>query len=265
MSSDDGGRDDPGQDGIPAYRVPALEKGLDILECLARERTPLTQARIARVLDRGPSELFRTLTTLERRGYLRRDPASGAYELTLRLYEMGHAHSPHDGLLRAAARPMRELTEAVRESCHLSVTHRGGCLVIHQEESPLRVRLSVEVGSTIPLHQAASGRVLLAMLDPDDEAAALAVIRERRGGNLSCRLEAIRGRGYDEAHGETTGGVSDLSVPIGTDRGRVRGAVAVAALPRDHAAFVRATLPPLRACAAAIARGAGLVGAREEG
>jgi DNA-binding IclR family transcriptional regulator len=38
--------------------VPALEKGLDILECLATQRVPLTQAEIARMLERGPSELF---------------------------------------------------------------------------------------------------------------------------------------------------------------------------------------------------------------
>src|SRR5215218_935872 len=156
---------------LPAYRAPALEKGLDLLECLARERRAMTQAQLARALGRGSSELFRTLATLERRGYLRRDPVSGAYEPTLRLYELGHAHSPWEQLQRAAERPMRDLTAAVRESCHLSVAHHDQCLVLHQEESPLRVRLSVEVGSTIPLHQSASGRVLLALFSAEERAA----------------------------------------------------------------------------------------------
>ena len=247
----------------PSYRAPALEKGLDLLECLARERRAMTQAQLARAMGRGASELFRTLATLERRGYLRRDPVSGAYEPTLRLYELGHAHSPWEGLRRAAERPMRDLTAATRESCHLSVAHGAECLVLHQEESPQRVRLSVEVGSTIPLHQAASGRVLLAALDREERAAALAGLGE--GAALGARLEVIRERGYEAVQGETTPGVSDLSVPVGTGWGRIRAALAVSALPRDHAAFVAVSLPPLLACARTIAREAGLAGEAEVG
>jgi DNA-binding IclR family transcriptional regulator len=149
----------------PDYHVPALEKGLDILECLAAQGVPLTQAQVARALGRRPTELFRMLTALERRGYIQRDPLSGAYRLTMRLYELGHAHSPYDGLLRAAERPMRALTEEVRESCHLSVIHRGQLFLLAEEQSPTRVRLSVEVGSSFPLLNAASGRLLLAYLD----------------------------------------------------------------------------------------------------
>src|SRR5215213_812806 len=88
----------------PSYYVPALEKGLDILECLAAQGVPLTQAQIARAIGRGANELFRMLTTLERRGYIQRDPLTGAYGLTLRLFELSHTHSPLQGLLRAAAR-----------------------------------------------------------------------------------------------------------------------------------------------------------------
>ena len=248
----------------PDYRVPALEKGLDLLECLARERRAMTQAQLARALGRGSSELFRTLATLERRGYLRRDPVSGAYEPTLRLYELGHAHSPWEHLRRAAERPMRALTATVRESCHLSVAHHDQCLVLHQEESPLRIRLSVEIGSTIPLHQAASGRVLLAALDPEEQAAALTGLREE-GPELRARLEVIRNRGYEAVQSETTPGVSDLSVPVGRGWGRIRAALAVSALPHDHAAFVAAVLPPLRACATTIATEAGVGGDNELG
>ena len=129
----------------PAYQVPALEKGLDILECLAGQGVPLTQSQLARALGRGPNEVFRMLVCLERRGYIQRDASSGAYSLTLRLFELSHTHSPYQGLLRAAARPMQRLTERVLESCHLSVIQRGKLLVLAQEESPRPLRLSVDV------------------------------------------------------------------------------------------------------------------------
>lgn len=248
----------------PAYYVPALEKGLDILECLASQGVPMTQAQLARALGRGASELFRILTTLERRGYIARDSESGAYGLTLRLFELAHAHSPYEGLLRVAARPMRELTNELRESCHLSVIHRGRCLVLAEEPSPARVRISVEVGSTIALHQAASGRLLLAALDParrrelfasDPDLSQLPASARRA---LEERLERIRDQGYEDARGDTVEGVSDLAVLIGSADAPLQAALTVTALPRDHAAFVQAALPVVRRCASAIARAAGL-------
>src|SRR5918997_5510938 len=133
----------------PTYQVPALEKGLDILEYLAAQGVPLTQAQLARGLGRGPNELFRMLVVLERRGYVQRDLTSGAYTLTLRLFELSHTHSPFHGLLRVAAASMRELTETVRESCHLGVLHAGALLVLHQEESPQKLdRKSTRLNSS---------------------------------------------------------------------------------------------------------------------
>jgi len=248
----------------PAYHVPALEKGLDILECLAAQEVPLTQAQLARALGRGASELFRMLTTLERRGYVQRDPISGAYGLTLRLYELGHAHSPSQGLLRAAERPMRELTEGLRQSCHLSVIHRGRLLVLHQEESPAPIRLSVEVGGSFPLLHAVSGRLLLAHLDPDRREDILlrdtdfASLPPAEQATLRERLALIRDRGYDSARSETIEGVSDLAVLVGGADSRVQAALAIAAPVRHHETFIETGLPVLRRCAAATAQAAGL-------
>ena len=54
------------------YRAPALDKGLDILEFLADVDGGLTQAEIAKKLDRSPNEFYRMLDRLVRRGYVTR-------------------------------------------------------------------------------------------------------------------------------------------------------------------------------------------------
>jgi DNA-binding IclR family transcriptional regulator len=248
----------------PSYHVPALEKGLDILECLAAQGVPLTQAQIARAIGRGANELFRMLTTLERRGYIRRDPLTGAYGLTLRLFELGHTHSPLQELLRAAAAPMRVLTGEIRESCHLSVIEREHLVVLAQEESPARIRLSVEVGGVFPLLHTVSGRVLLAHLD--EQARADLLTREGEYTRLSAaeqtafheRLRLIRSRGYDTSISETTDGVSDLALLVGTASSKVQAALTVASLTRQRATFVDDTLPALQRCAEEIGRAAGI-------
>jgi DNA-binding IclR family transcriptional regulator len=160
---------------------------------------------------------------------------------------------------------MRALTETIRESCHLSVIEREHLVVLVQEESPARVRLSVEVGGAFPLLHTVSGRVLLAHLD--EQACAELLAREGEFARLpaaeqhalQARLRLIRARGYDTSLGETTDGVSDLAVLVGTAKSRIQAALTVASLTRRRATFVDDTLPALLRCAEEISRAAGIL------
>ena len=157
----------------PSYFVPALEKGLDVLEFLASASGPQTLTELARALDRSSSVLFRIIDALEKRAYITRDPVSGAYHLTLKLYELAHTHSPVDQFLKAATLPMRALADKIHESCHLSVLAHGKLVLVAEELSPDRVRISVEVGSQVNPIPYVSGRLLIAFLEPQAQAAFL--------------------------------------------------------------------------------------------
>jgi len=217
----------------PIYSVPALEKGLDILETLASAHVPQSLTQLARRLDRTPSELFRMLAVLERRSYIVRDPVSEGYSLTLKLYELAHTHSPVDHLLKAALIPMRELAEEARESCHLCVLSGSMLLVIAQAESPEPVRLSVEVGDRVPPLLTASGRVLAAFLHPDDQQRLLnaeASLSKRERVGLATELTAIRKRGYLLAASTRRAGL-DLSCVVGNPGAGVLAVLGIPFLP----------------------------------
>jgi len=255
---------DNGEESGPNYRVPALEKGLDVLESMAAQGIPITQSQLARALGRGPSELFRTLMTLERRSYIQRDPVSGAYSLTLRLYELSHTHSPFEELVRAATRPMRELADELRESPHLSVIHHGRLLVLAQEESSALVRMSIAVGGTFPLLHTVSGRLLLAYLEPEQREETLQRVDEYTSWTPAQKVKfteqftRIHMQGYEYAYGETSYGVSDLAVLVGTETSRTQAALTIPALSRHPESFVESMLAPLRRCADAISQAAGI-------
>lgn len=187
------------------YSVPAMEKGLDLLEALAGSAVPLSLVELSRDLGKGSSELFRMLNCLEQRGYIARDGLSGKYTLTLRLYQLAHTHSPVDKLLAAAREPMRGLTHALSESCHLSVLYHHQLLVVAQELSPEKLRLSVEVGSIHDARKTASGQLLLAQgsADPPDS-----II----------------------AKDETIEGINDVAVRVGSARAGVLAALTVSRL-----------------------------------
>jgi len=246
------------------YSVPALEKALDVLEYLSEQAVPVTQAQLARALNRQAGEIFRMLACLESRGYLRREPATGAYSLTLKLFELSRTHSPYEVLLKVAQPLMQALAEELRESCHLSVLHNGHVLVLAQAESPKPFRLSVEIGSMHSPTRTTSGRVLLGHMEESARDEVLSTETEWRQEKPAARaaflkrLAAIRSRGYERADGERFVGALDIGVPVGSMWPSVMAALTIATLKEKGGPSLEGMLPALRNCAAAIALQAGL-------
>ncbi|WP_051329329.1 IclR family transcriptional regulator [Geminicoccus roseus] len=249
------------------YSVPAVEKALDVLEYLADQAVPVNQAQIARSLGRQPGEIFRMLTCLEIRGYLRRDALSGGYALTLKLFELSRTHSPYQALLAAAVPWMRRLAEQVGETCHLSVLHQDQVLVLAQEESPRPFRLSVQPGSRHSLLHTTSGRILLAQLPEAERLDLLERLpawQEVAGKEeFLKRLARIAARGHERAEGERFVGGLDLGVPVGAPGSSVGAALIIATLDqRQDRPDIDAMLPRLHDTARSIATEAGLSGTR---
>ena len=221
---------------VPSYAVPALEKGLDLLEALAARPGERAKAELARELGRSASEIFRMLNCLERRGYIVKDPASARYRLTLRLYELAHTHTPVDQLLHAAEGPMRDLARRIRESVHLSVLSDGKLLVLSQIESQNRTRVSVEIGGRFPAVLTASGRILLAHLPQEELRAFLSRDEDWAGLGSAARerflsdLLRIRRDAIYQGKSDLTHGIRDVAAFVGNPRIGISAAVCVPSL-----------------------------------
>jgi DNA-binding IclR family transcriptional regulator len=200
------------------YSVPALDKGLDILELLAGRPEGLSLKQIADAIGRTPTEIFRMLNHLHGRGYVLRHEPGGVYRLSLRLFELAHRFPPTARLLEVAIPAMRQLSDQTEQSCHLSVLHEQGILVIGQTESPAKLHFSVRLGATFPAVETASGRVLLAFLDAESRSEWFSTSGEKSGARmtraLKSQLEVIRERGYEEVSHENFQGVTDVGCPI---------------------------------------------------
>lgn len=217
------------------YAVPALDKALDVIELLSSQASSLSQTQIAQELDRNTSEIFRTLNALEARGYIRRT-SSGQYRLTLKLFELSRAHSPFETLLRVAMPAMRELSEEVNESCHLSTMRAGEVVVLAQFESPSPIRLSIEVGSRHAPLSTTSGRIILASMSETERDQFLldytdfSSLPARRRKALLQRIDDIRERGYEISDGERFVGGLDVGILVGSPDSTVKAALILATL-----------------------------------
>lgn len=146
------------------YRVPAVDKALDILELLSTEASGLPMATLAERLERTISEIYRTVQLLEARGYLERNADGDRYSVTMKLFRLAHA-MPRVHSLSALALPiMEDLAIDIEQSCHLAILDGLDILIIAQVDSPLYRHYSVTLGARLPVWEASSGNLLLAQL-----------------------------------------------------------------------------------------------------
>lgn len=230
-------------DEADRYRAPALDKGLDILELLASVEEGLTQAEIAKRLDRSPNEFYRMLDRLVRRGYVTKLEGD-RFTLTLKLFGLSQLHAPARRLASFAMPLMRDLAQRTRQANHLVVFDRGSAVVIAQHEAPNYWGISIRVGSHMSLLETGSGHVLLAFrTDEEREMMITEHARDpktkRPGAELYERLTEIRKRGYEMMPSAQTAGVHNLSAPILGPDGRV-----IAALTCPYIGLVNASDAP---------------------
>ena len=205
-------------DDLNRYRAPALDKGLDILELLAREEESLSQAEIAKALGRTPNEHYRMLERLVRRGYVFRN-ASDRYELTLKLFGLAHFHHPIRRLVSQATPLMRALAVRTMQANHLAIYDRASVTVIAQMDAPSYWGMAIRVGARVGLFNTGSGHVLLAFRSLEERAMMIAEQdvgdeEQMRPDGLEERLAQIRQRGYEVMPSQQTAGVYNLSAPV---------------------------------------------------
>jgi len=149
--------------------VPALERGLRILECLAQNHNPLTFTALQQQLDIPRASLFRLLMTLTKNGYVMAMPEGKGYQLGTKILSL--VSRLLDRLdVRIYARPfMQQLMEETGETVELSILDNGELLCIEKIEGSESIRLFTQIGSHYPtLHASAPGKAHLAYVSPPD-------------------------------------------------------------------------------------------------
>lgn len=201
--------------------VPAVEKALDVLELLADAPHGMTMNELVEVQNRTMGEIYRVVIYLAERGFLRQDPASSRYSLTLKLFELSHRHEPTDRMIQAAVPVLERFATTMNQSCHLSVLSNDFVLVLASAQSPMPAGYAVRTGGLFPIAHSSSGHVILAFSPPNVQDRYLAKFREREKPDLERRLASIRKTGFENAPSTMVSGVHDLCAPVFDSRGVV--------------------------------------------
>jgi DNA-binding IclR family transcriptional regulator len=211
------------------YSAPALEKGLDILELLCAQESPLSQKDIARMLGRSVSEIYRMLSSLISRNYVAQ--IGDSYYITTKMFELSHNNPPTQRLLVEARPVMQRLASELDQSCHLTVYGQGRQVVIAKVDTPSGMGFSVRVGSELELLISASGRVLMAFQDEDTRQLRLLEALQRRPEHdephIDNVLNFVRERGYESMASVQVRGLYAVSFPVLDSQGHAIAALTV--------------------------------------
>ena len=227
----------PAKTKIQRYPVPALDKGLDVLELLASQPRGLSLSELATAASRKVSEIFRMVDGLKRRGYIAHDARSDKLVLTMRLFELAHRYPPTERMIAAALPEMEALTREVGQSCHMAVYSGGEMLVIAQIDSPLQMGFAVHVGARVGLMNSASGRVFLAFQNDHDRQAILAMLPDAAHHSIKADafVKRIAKKGYESVPSDLIRGVTNMSYPVLDMSGRCAAALTIPYLQWDDA------------------------------
>jgi IclR family acetate operon transcriptional repressor len=212
----------------------ANERTARVLLVFAGEEDALGVTEIARRLGLGKSTVHRALEGLVASGIVMRDPASSLYRLGPRAIELGlRAIGAAD--IRALALPfMFDLRDSTGETVTLSLRIGNERTFLTQMRSRQEVRMLVNVGTRLPLHAGAPGRVILAHFTETELASYLAAVplvpvteaTVTDEAALRALLVHSHDVGYAVSRGERNCSASAVAAPIYA-RGAVIGSIAI--------------------------------------
>ncbi|MBN1106623.1 MAG: IclR family transcriptional regulator [Deltaproteobacteria bacterium] len=204
------------------YRVQAVDRALDILDCFNFQTRELSLPEITQATGLNKTTAKRLMSNLAHRGYLHQDPATKSYRLGLRLFELGGIVFSSFSLRQAAAPSMNRLQKETGATVLLGMMMEDQLLYVDKREGYGVIRISSDIGWRRPAHYGMLGPVLLAFMDPKEVERLLAKDPLQRHTPFSItdenaftlRLEKIRKDGYFVERQEAVEGVMGISGPI---------------------------------------------------
>tara|TARA_Y100001935_G_C17285352_1_gene500016 strand:+ start:444 stop:1355 length:912 start_codon:yes stop_codon:yes gene_type:complete len=223
----------------PSYIVPALERGLLLLQAFSKDKPVQSLGILAKELDLPRATTFRLANTLEHLGFLIRDEESGEYRVGAAALKLGWTYLTGLELPEIAYPFLSDLRYRTGASVHMSV--REGTEVVYVSRLAAQAALSsnIRVGSRLPAHASTMGRAMLQDLEDEDLFELYRGTRELAPFSLDTPpnvvalrdllLKDARNDGVVVSRGYYEKGVVSVAAPIRDGSDRVVAAVNITA------------------------------------
>lgn len=150
------------------FTITAVDRALDILIYIYRQGHPVRVSDIARDMGQHKSTIFRALYTMEKKGFIVKNPENETYWLGMKLFAIGSCVQEKMSITSLAQPVAKALYEKLHEVVNLSIlelhaVNTPKIIVVHKEESDTRLlKANPSVGKFSDCHSSAAGKCLLA-------------------------------------------------------------------------------------------------------
>lgn len=233
--------------------VAGLEKGLSVIEAFGIMNRPLTLSEAAEITGHSRASARRSLLTLQRLGYVESD--GKLFRLAPRVLRLGYAYVTSTATSMIVQPVLESISERTHESSSAAVLDGTDVVFVARAATRRSLTNGLGLGSRLPAYCAATGRILLAALPPEDaqerlkRTKRLPLTPHTQTGMeaLLSLLDDARTQGYAVCDEELELGVRSIAIPLRDNQGRTIAAMSIVASVRRYRldAMLETLLPQL--------------------
>lgn len=216
--------------------IQSLDRGLTILEAVAKSGRSVSLGELTGVLGIDRSSVFRLAGTLKRRGFLANPAGRKDYVLGPSLWRLAHQYDWSNMLVKVSHEQLKGLAMKTNETAQLAVREGKQALFIDSVVTSHVISVSGRAGELTPLHCTAHGKALLAdFAIAELEAVFTMPLQKYTKRTVSSikQLAALcaetKARGFATDDEEYVEGIRCVAAPIRAEDGQVVGAIGISA------------------------------------
>lgn len=203
-------------------QIPTNLRLLVLLEEVAKVGVPVTPSSLKETLNLPKPTLHRLFHTAEEAGFLQRDIDGRSYGPGPRLRRLAVDTVSSQRVRMVRLTILRRVAETIGETCNIATPDRDGMVYLDRVETHWPLRIQLPIGSQVPFHCTASGKMYLSSLRAPylERFLENAVLEDHLPGTitdkatLKAELEKTSARGYSIDAEEFMEGMGAIAVPI---------------------------------------------------
>lgn len=236
----------------------ALVRGLAIIEWISAQDRAVSSVEAADALKLPKATVHRMALQLEEQGYLCRMPGGKRFSSGARMHGLALAALSNSVIGAPRHAVLQSLSEEIEETCNCTMLEGSSIVYVDRVEANWPYRIHLPVGTHVPLHCTASGKLFLALMPKSRRDKLLYTLNLRRHTDLTItdpnvletQFGRIRQEGIAIDEGEYLDGLISLAIPVFDEHGRICFAIAVhAPTARRSVVELRQYLPVMRRAA----------------
>ena len=210
--------------------------GKDTARALAAEAgVPVAPSTLCELVGLPKPTVHRLLHTAETEGFLQRSLDGRSYGPGKRMRKLSTNTLSSQRIRTERLRVMRDLASDVGETCNLAAPGRDGMVYLDRVETHWPLRIQLPVGTQVPFHCTASGKMYLSTLQPRYLKSYLSAVElqpytrnsKTAPESLTEEVRRIRALGYSTDDQEFMVGMAAIAVPVWDDLGRLLSTLSV--------------------------------------